>query len=38
VDVQTTDMTEFKKEIGQSTNYTFEQTMTDLLNFWRKNV
>lgn len=38
VDVQTADISKFKNEIGQSTKYTFEETMRDLLDFWRKNV
>lgn len=38
VDIQTTDISKFKREIEQSTRYTFEETMEDLLNFWRERV
>ena len=38
VDCQYADISKFQKEIDQTKNYTFEQTMEDLLNWWRQNV
>ena len=38
VDCQCADITKFKQSIGQTKNYTFEQCMLDLLNFWRSKV
>lgn len=38
VDIQRTDISKFKQEIEQSTRYTFEETMQDLLDWWRQNV
>lgn len=35
VDVQIAGKDKFMKEIGQSTKYTFEETMQDLLHYWR---
>ena len=34
-DLQIPDTTKFKKATGWSPEYTFEQTMSDLLNYWR---
>lgn len=38
VEIQTTDISKFTSEIMQNTNYTFEETMKDLLDYWRQNV
>lgn len=38
VDVQIADIEKFKSEVPWHNEITFEQLMTDLLNFWRKNV
>ena len=38
VDCQYADKNKFLKEIKQHTEYTFEQCMQDLLDYWRKNV
>lgn len=38
VDIQLADISKFKKDIEQTKNYTFEQTMSDLLDDWRKRV
>jgi len=38
IDCQYADINKFQKEIEQTKNYTFEQTMQDLLNWWRENV
>lgn len=38
VDIQTTDISKFKEVVNQETQYTFEQTMSDLLNFWRDRI
>ena len=37
-DLQVPDTTKFKKYIKWNQEYTFEQTMRDLLDFWRKKV
>ena len=38
VDLQLADISKFKSEIEQTKNYTFEKTMQDLLDDWRKRV
>jgi GDP-mannose 4,6-dehydratase len=38
VTLQIPDCSKFKNETGWQPHYTFEQTMQDLLNWWRKNV
>lgn len=38
VDCQYADISKFKKEISQDKQYTFEECMTDLLDYWRQNV
>ncbi len=38
VDCQYADISKFKEQIEQTKNYTFEQTMQDLLNWWRKKI
>ena len=38
VDLQLTDISKFKKEIYQEKEFSFEQTMRDLLEYWRENV
>ncbi len=38
VDVQIADISKFKHDIEQDFNYTFEETMQDILNSWRKKV
>lgn len=38
VDCQYADKSKFLKDIEQHTEYTFEQCMQDLLDWWRKNV
>ena len=38
VDCQYADISKFKEEIEQTKNYTFEETMQDLLDYWRENV
>jgi GDPmannose 4,6-dehydratase len=38
VDIQLADTSKFKDEIEQTKNYTFEETMQDILNSWRQRV
>jgi GDPmannose 4,6-dehydratase len=38
VDVQLADISKFKNTIEQTKDYTFEETMIDLLNAWRRRV
>ena len=38
VTLQIPDCSKFKKETGWEPKYTFEQTMQDLLDWWRVNV
>ena len=38
VTLQIPDCSKFKNETGWEPQYTFEQTMDDLLNWWRENV
>ena len=38
VTLQIPDCSKFKKDTGWKPEITFEQTMTDLLNYWRENV
>ncbi|MHA1876748.1 MAG: GDP-mannose 4,6-dehydratase [Promethearchaeota archaeon] len=38
VTLQIPDCSKFKREVGWNPEYTFEQTMKDLLNWWRENV
>ena len=38
VTLQIPDVSKFEKETGWKPEITFEQTMTDLLNYWRENV
>ena len=38
VDMQIVDCSKFNKEISQNHDYTFEQTMTDILNKWRNEI
>jgi GDP-mannose 4,6-dehydratase len=38
VSLQIPDCSKFKNETGWQPKYTFEQTMTDLLNYWRDRV
>lgn len=37
-DLQVPDTTKFERHTGWKTEYSFEQTMTDLLNYWRNEV
>ena len=37
-DLQVPDTTKFKKHTGWKPEITFEQTMEDLLNFWREEI
>ena len=37
-DLQVPDTTKFEKHTGWKTEISFEQTMTDLLNYWRDKV
>ena len=37
-DLQIPDTSKFKKHTGWKTIYTFEQTMKDLLNYWREKI
>jgi GDP-mannose 4,6-dehydratase len=37
-DLQVPDIRKFKKETGWEPRYTFEETMLDLLNYWRERI
>ena len=37
-DLQVPDTTKFRKHTGWKPKYKFEETMLDLLNYWRKKV
>jgi GDP-mannose 4,6-dehydratase len=37
-DLQVPDLRKFKKETGWEPKYTFEETMLDLLNYWRERI
>jgi GDPmannose 4,6-dehydratase len=38
VEIQTADISKFKQDVEWSNEISFEQSMTDLLNFWRERV